>query len=49
MYDHEYGREAVIIGSVTRKKSRDHLILNTAICGTREVDLPTAGYDGVSS
>ena len=40
MHDHEYGREAVIIGSVERK-SRGRLILNTPIGGTREVDLPT--------
>jgi hydrogenase expression/formation protein HypE len=40
MHDHEYGREAAIIGSVERK-SRGRLILNTPIGGTREVDLPT--------
>lgn len=40
MHDHEQGREAVIIGSVTRK-SRGRLILNTPIGGMREVDLPT--------
>jgi len=40
MHDHEQGRDAVIIGSVTRK-SRGRLILNTTIGGTREVDLPT--------
>jgi hydrogenase expression/formation protein HypE len=40
MHAHEYGRDAVIIGTV-KQTGRGRLVLNTPIGGKRVVDLPT--------
>ncbi len=40
MQEHEYGRNAAVIGEV-QTKGRGRLVLNTLIGGARELDLPT--------
>lgn len=40
MRGHEYGRNAALIGTVTAEQERGRLILNTAVGGSREIDLP---------
>ena len=40
MHDHEYGREARVIGQVNGK-GRGRLVMRTLIGGSRELDLPT--------
>lgn len=41
MREHEYGRNAAVIGRAIQEGTRGRLVLNTIIGGEREIDLPT--------
>ena len=41
MREHEYGRNAAVIGKAVHEGIRGRLVLNTVIGGEREIDLPT--------